>query len=420
MLLNYKFKNYKTYANDVEFTMIANKDKSHNDKLINWNKYRVSPAKVIYGANASGKTSFIDSVQFINAFAHFSNLLLDGGRINVIPFKFRKDFANLPSTFNICFVKNDVKYDYSFSCTAEQVFDEKLDIYYSAKPTNIFTRTNSNEYQFKTDIKVLNEIKEKNTANKLFLITAATWNYEKVKPVVDFITNDIIVYDNTQKMQHWAYDINYVIKHNDIDEYREFCLEFLNSADISISNFNVDVKKIDENSSINDIIDNLYAFSTGTENDKAVKVFSINTFHEIESDLNTQTYSLKLKEESMGTRQLFDIAPTLFYVFKYGKTLFIDEIDRSLHPLLVEYIVKKFSNKDLNKNNAQLICNTHDTNLLDLDIFRRDEIYFAERDNKTGISELYSLAEFSPRKNENIEKAYMLGRFGAIPFIKED
>ena len=106
-------------------------------------------------------------------------------------------------------------------------------------------------------------------------------------------------------------------------------------------------------------------------------------------------------------------------MLKGGKTLFIDEIDKSLHPILVKYIINMFLDSNMNKNGAQLICNTHDTNLLDLDMFRRDEILFTDRDNKTGISELYKLSDFSPRKDENIEKAYLLGRFGAIPFVKE-
>jgi AAA15 family ATPase/GTPase len=108
----------------------------------------------------------------------------------------------------------------------------------------------------------------------------------------------------------------------------------------------------------------------------------------------------------------------LYYVFKEGKVLFIDEIDKSLHPLMVEYLVKMFLDKNINTGNAQLIANTHDTNLLNLDIFRRDDIWFTERDYESGKTEMYSLSDFSPRKSENIEKAYLLGRFGAIPFIK--
>ena len=148
-------------------------------------------------------------------------------------------------------------------------------------------------------------------------------------------------------------------------------------------------------------------------------IFNIKTIHNIKDDNNSFSYPLELIEESDGTQQLFHFAPALFYTFKEGKVLLIDEIDRSLHPLLVEYIIKKFYDTDINKNNAQLICNTHDTNLLNLDLFRRDEIWFTERNNASASTEMYALSDFSPRKDENIEKAYLLGRYGGIPFIKE-
>ena len=113
------------------------------------------------------------------------------------------------------------------------------------------------------------------------------------------------------------------------------------------------------------------------------------------------------------------LAPILYDVFKFGKAFFVDEIDKSLHPFVVKYLIKLFFNKEVNKNNAQLITNTHDTNLLDLELLRRDEIWFTEKDYKTGKSQIFPLSDFSPRKGENIEKSYLLGRFGAIPFISE-
>ena len=147
-------------------------------------------------------------------------------------------------------------------------------------------------------------------------------------------------------------------------------------------------------------------------------VYDFITFHDVKNGNNQNKYSLNLAEESFGTVQMFKYSPLLYYVFKEGKVLFIDEIDKSLHPLMVEYLVKMFYDKNINTGNAQLIANTHDTNLLNLDIFRRDDIWFTERDYESGKTEMYSLADFSPRKSENIEKAYLLGRFGAIPFIK--
>lgn len=423
MLLNFTFKNYKSYADTCNFSMVANKDKSHEDNLITIGKDRISKSRIIYGANASGKTSFIDALEFIKIFSMMSNNLVENNRIGIIPYKFRQKFASIPSEFSLTFIKNSVKYCYSFSCTFEKVIDEKLDVYNSAKPTNIFTRTNTDEYKFNTDVKQLNEIRTKNTKNKLFLLTAATWNYEKVKPVVDYILNDIIVLHDIS--QPTKYNIGYIIENNDLEEYKKFCLDFLNNADISISDFEINAQKIKELGRRAEFMTKLMNVIVNNDPEQMKKfgnsdVFNIKTIHNINNENNTFSYPLELIEESDGTQQLFHFAPSLFYTFKEGKVLLIDEIDRSLHPLLVEYIIKKFYDKNLNKNNAQLICNTHDTNLLNLDLFRRDEIWFTERNNTSASTEMYTLSDFSPRKDENVEKAYLLGRYGGIPFVKGD
>ena len=423
MLLNFMFKNYKSYENTCVFSMLANKDKSHIDNLITNGKEAISKVRIIYGANASGKTSFINAMEFIKNFSMISNNMVEKARISVNPFKFKKDYLKVPSEFSLTFIKNGIKYNYSFSCTFERVINEKLDVYKSAKPTNIFSRTNTDWYKFNTDIKKLNEIKTKNLENKLFLLTAATWNYEQVKPVVDYILNDIIVLHDIS--QPTKYNLKYIIEHDDLEEYKRFCLDFLNNADMSISDFKINMQKVKELGKRAEFMTKIMNILTNNDQEQMNKfgntdIFNIQTIHQIKDGNNLNSYSLELIEESVGTQQLFYFAPALFYTFKEGKTLLIDEIDRSLHPLLVEYIIKKFYDPEINKNNAQLICNTHDTNLLNLDIFRRDEIWFTERDNKTAATEIYALSDFSPRKDENIEKAYLLGRYGGIPFIREE
>lgn len=422
MLESFKFKNFKSYKDECSFSMLATSDNAHENNLVSIKKDRLSKVSVIYGANASGKTSFIDALDFIRAFALKSNELVEGNRIYVTPYKFcEKPYEN-PSHFTIkCYVGN-IKYVYSFSCTYKKVVTEKLDVYYSSKSTNIFTRVNTNEYKFLTaDEKSLTEIMSKNTENKLFLITAATWNYEKVKPLVKYIMqNFIIIHDASEAM---GYNLSYIKSHGELDEFKKFCIEFLNNADLNIKDFRINTAKISdykynpeamnriENMLRNDMLNN----SVDIDN---LNLFNVKTYHEVIDDGNKNVYELDMREESNGTNALFELMPFLYFTIKEGKTLIVDEIDKSLHPLIVEYIIKKFQDKDFNKNNAQLICNTHDTNLLDLNIFRRDEIWFTDKNYKNGGTEIYSLAEYSPRTNENIEKAYLLGRFGGIPFIK--
>ena len=129
---------------------------------------------------------------------------------------------------------------------------------------------------------------------------------------------------------------------------------------------------------------------------------------------------LSLEEESLGTQMIFLLIPFMMDSINNKKVLIIDELDKSLHPFLVRYIVEIFNNLEINSNSSQLIFNTHDTNLLDLNILRRDQIWFTEKNNDNGVSDLYPLSDFSVRKEENIGKGYMLGRYGAVPFIKND
>ena len=150
---------------------------------------------------------------------------------------------------------------------------------------------------------------------------------------------------------------------------------------------------------------------------KAVK---IETVHAILEDGVQKKFHLSLGEESQGTRNLFLFSPVLKRAFETGETLCIDEFDTSLHPMLIRYLLSLFHNPRINRANAQLIVSSHAMVLMSLEDLRRDQIYFVEKDRKTGVSELYSLDEFSPRKEENIRKAYMLGRYGSIPDIPEE
>ncbi len=415
MLTDFSFKNYMSFKDKTDFTMEANYDKSHERNLINFGNKKYSKVKIMYGANASGKSSFINAFSFVNQFVTVSNMMLNIANIAVKPYGFRQNANSYPSDFTIEFVKNDLKYSYSFSCDRKKVIEEKLEIYYSAKPTTIFNRVNTNEYEINKDIKNLSKFKELTAENKLFLITLATWNTEIVRPVVEFLINDLIILENTNV----NFDYKSIIDNNEYDEFKSFCLRFLNNADINIYNFDLEVKKFEELDKFNmEALLRVNKEPSQIELLKNANFVNVNTIHQIKNNDSVEYYKLNMKDESLGTKQLFNLAPFLFYVFKEGKTLIVDEIDKSLHPILVESIIKMFLDESVNKNNAQLICNTHDTNLMNLNILRRDEICFVQKNYKNGVSEIYSLSDFSVRTTENAERAYMLGRYGAVPFVK--
>ena len=139
-------------------------------------------------------------------------------------------------------------------------------------------------------------------------------------------------------------------------------------------------------------------------------------FHSIkDKNGKIKEYDLPLINESLGTQQLFAFGPSLKKAFDNGKTILIDEIEKSLHPSIVRYLIFLFKNKDINKNGAQLVVTTHNTNLLSFDVFRRDQIYFTEKNKDTGVTDLYSLKKYAIRSTENAEKSYLQGRFGAVP-----
>ena len=185
-------------------------------------------------------------------------------------------------------------------------------------------------------------------------------------------------------------------KEDNSKKIKDFALKFLKEADINISDYYVQEISIPE------------------ELSTVVSKFYNVTFTHI---INNKEYKLNFKDESLGTQILFIILPFIANVINNkNKVLIVDELDKSLHPFIVQFIVNLFNSAE-NKNNAQLIFNTHETNLLNLNLLRRDQIWFTEKNAQTGISDLYSLSDFSTRNKENIEKGYMLGKYGAIPDI---
>ena len=192
------------------------------------------------------------------------------------------------------------------------------------------------------------------------------------------------------------------------DYLKDFAIDFLQKAD-----FNIEDYQISQIDVPGEFLTAIPEFITKTLPDKP-KAYQVLFKHK-----NSDNY-LSIDEESLGTQMIFAFIPFLADSLKNKKVLIIDELDKSLHSFLVQYIVEIFNDAEINKNGSQLIFNTHDTNLLDLNILRRDQIWFTEKNSETGESDLYSLSDFSVRKQENVEKGYMLGRYGAVPFIKND
>ena len=416
MLVQFSVKNFMSIKNEVVFSMVAGTSDENIDNVItienNKDKYLKSTA--IYGANASGKTNFMRALTSAILMVRKSNLRnINDMLIEMKPFKFDEVLKNSPCEFEFIFIKNNVKYIYGFSADANKIYTEYLYYYSSAKPSLIFERKNGNEYKFpQSEQSKLNELATKNTDKKLFLSTATEWNYEKTKDAYMWFAEDIDTYDDYTKLSTVAFE---KFEQDNDDELKKFTINLLKTSDIIIKDYTLEVNKRESGRFV------VTVNNVNVQDEKLIrKDVKVSTIHEIENeDGKIKTYELDLFEESLGTQNLFLFSPILKEAFEKGKTVIVDEIDKSLHPLLVKYIIQLFHNTEINKNNAQLIFNTHDTNLLSLELFRRDQIWFTEKDVKKGATELYPLDDFSVRKTENIQKGYLNGRFGGIPFVAD-
>lgn len=394
MLVQFTVENFLSLRDKVYLSLEPSRDKNHSENLITKGEYKSVNTVTIYGANASGKSSLFKAITVALNMIRNSNNVQITDELPVVPFKLDFESHNKPTSFEFTFVAGDEKkYIYGFSATKERIIEEYLYCYNTSKPTLIFDLIENEEPKFNRLYKVkLDAAYQMNTSNKLFLATATTWNVECTKVPFEWLAKSIDTFTEVQELSNVAFDR---YQADESKEYIDFTRELLKQADINISSIELDTKE-------------------GKRND-----VEITTGHTVVAENGEEkVFSLTLQEESMGTQLLFYYGPLLRDAFEKGKTIILDEIDKSMHPSIVKFIINLFRDSQVNKNGAQLIVTTHETGILSLDMFRRDQIYFTEKDAKSGVTDLYSLDEFSVRKTENIEKGYLMGRYGAIPFLR--
>ncbi len=409
MLAQFSVENFMSIKNRMYLNMSASlSDNEHPDNFSVCGKTRCLKSVVIYGANASGKSNLLKAMTAAIMIVRESQAKQVNDRLfRIVPFLFDKDLPGKPSAFEFIFFVDGVQYIYGFSATQIKVVDEYLYIYNSAKKSMIFERRNTDKYKFnKADEKEFNSYKERNTDNKLFLSTATAWNCEKTKAAFMWFSSAIDTYTDTVTddtpsnkpfiLQHFAESQN--------PELKDFTLKLMKNADINIDGYDIKSQQVAVPFSI------VGEMGSGISQGTAYRVITSHTLPD------NKKYLLDFSAESLGTQNIFFLSPFIFEALSTGKTLFIDEMS-CLHSALVQYMVGLFNDPDINKTNAQLIFVTHDTILLDLKVFRRDQVYFIEKD-ENGASDLYSLDNFSVRKTENIRTAYLIGRYGAVPIIK--
>jgi AAA15 family ATPase/GTPase len=416
MLVQFTVENFLSIRDKVYLSLEPSKDSEHPENLITKGDYKAVNSVAIYGANASGKSSLFKAITVALIMIRNSNNVQVTDKLPMTPFKFDFESRNKPTSFEFTFIAKDGrKYIYGFSATTEKVVEEYLYCYNTSKPTLLFDLNENEKPKFNRAYKVkLEAAYQMNTANKLFLATATTWNVECTKSPFEWLAESIDTFTDVMELGGVAFE-KYRTDEN--RKYIEFTKNLLKQADINISSIEVDAKEVMGGPALPFQI--VVQGKIIPPNEGKHYDVEITTGHTVVDENGEKTeFSLTLQEESIGTQLLFFYGPLLKDAFEKGKTIVLDEIDKSMHPSLVKFIMNLFRDPDVNKNGAQLIVTTHETGILSLEMFRRDQIYFTEKDSKSGVTDLYSLDEFSVRKTENIEKGYLMGRYGAIPFLQ--
>ena len=416
MLVQFTVENFLSIRDKVYLSLEPSKDSEHPENLITKGDYKAVNSVAIYGANASGKSSLFKAITVALIMIRNSNNVQITDKLPMTPFKFDFESRNKPTSFEFTFIAKDGrKYIYGFSATTEKVVEEYLYCYNTSKPTLLFDLNENEKPKFNRAYKVkLEAAYQMNTANKLFLATATTWNVECTKSPFEWLAESIDTFTDVMELGGVAFE-KYRTDEN--RKYIEFTKNLLKQADINISSIEVDAKEVVGEPALPFQI--VVQGKIIPPNEGKHYDVEITTGHTVVDENGEKTeFSLTLQEESIGTQLLFFYGPLLKDAFEKGKTIVLDEIDKSMHPSLVKFIMNLFRDPDVNKNGAQLIVTTHETGILSLEMFRRDQIYFTEKDSKSGVTDLYSLDEFSVRKTENIEKGYLMGRYGAIPFLQ--
>ena len=389
MLIQFSAENFLSIKDRIVLSMLASKDHEHPEHVISDGSKKYLKSAVLYGANASGKSNVLNAFWFLVNYvltSHNQQLHMPIGRI---PFKFHPETLGQPSSFEVIFTADGIRYTYGVSLTDREVVEEYLYYYPNGRQALIFERTNTKDFRFTVDADEQNLLKERTSANKLYLSVASNWSYSKVIPVLEwFASCQIMTKHSINNTCELAAE---QLKDN---EYRKVISSMLRIADFGIQSLVI-------REAANDISPNI----------EAVHLVK-------DKDGNFAPYTLNMSEESDGTNSYFRLVGIVKQVLDHGTLLVADEIDAHLHPLLTKHLVALFNSEEHNPHGAQLIFTSHNTNLLDLDIFRRDQIWFTEKDESTAATDLFSLYDFSVRKDTKVEKSYLIGRYGAIPFIQ--
>ena len=392
MLVEFRIQNFLSFKELQTFTMVKSKSSERPGNafpIMAEKEFSLLKSAAVYGPNSCGKSNFLKALSAMKGIV--TTTLQRGMKLPLTPFRLNPETVTQPTEFEVSFIVRDVKYQYGFSASSDQIFDEWLFAFPAGRPQKWFERVWDAEsgkhlWKFSQFLQGAKKLWQQSTReNALFLSTAVQLNSEQLKPVFDWFSKTLR-FVGTEGLSP--------------ESTARFCtgsgkedvLKFLKAADFNIEDIRIEEKHLP------------------TE-----PTYEINTVH---TDSNGQTVLFNFRDESSGTQKFFSFAEPVLDVLSNGSVLCIDELNVNLHPKLVQFLVELFHDPKANPKNAQLIFTTHETTILTQEIFRRDQIWFCDK-NREQASFLYPLSDFSPKKGkENLELGYLSGRYGALPLVR--
>ncbi len=395
MLIQFSITNYHSIRERQTLSLVASSGKELPQNRFAIDRYRLDllHSVAIYGGNATGKSNLLAAMRFAKDFVTSSAKDKQKGEpIEVEPFCLSTDSEQAPTEFEFIFVQDDIRYQFGFSITKERITYEYLFVFKTSHVQAWFSRIwndSSSSYKWASFSKHLKgniaAIKQATRDNALFVSTAVLMNNEALSPVVQWFQKTLAV------VRMHAWNPLFSIKQIETsDENKNKILQLLQAADLDIQGI-----MLLESMKLKTKKDVVFLHRHNDSGDKVTIDFA---------------------DESRGTQTLFTAAGRIFDVLENGKVLAIDEIDSSLHPLLVRFIIGLFHNPKTNPNHAQLIFVTHDVTQLDSDLLRRDQVWLVEKDSQQSTT-LHPLSDYNPRKQESLQKGYLHGRYGGLPDV---
>lgn len=423
MLIEFRVKNFKSFKDRQVLSMVASSDKSlleNTTAVKSLGNRRLVRSAVVYGANASGKSNLVDALGFVQHFVANSTERKPDVEIPVEHFLLSKNSATIPSEFEISFIHDGVRYQYSFSVNRRRVYEEWLVAYPKGKAQTWFERPIDNfddpeQWYFgprlKGEKKRLVSLVRQDT---LFLSVAAQFSHKQLETVYNWFNYQMRVIRPEKSIGSAEEQFTAKLM-SETHRVREVIPLFLREADLGISGVLVETKRLTEVDLPPLDMLSEEARSSLLKELLGKELLEIKMRHQAQGD-DGHGVVFPYENESAGTQRVFVLIGPWLRALGEGFIVVVDELDSSLHPMLVRMFVEMFHTSELNQQGAQLIFNTHDTTLLSNELFRRDQIWFVEKD-EAGASRLYPLLEFRPRKDEALAKGYLQGRYGAIPFL---